>query len=281
MDTLSSDNAGAAVADNQGTGPAAGASATAQPAGQVAGQSAPGEDIFKGIDPNRLPPELRSVHDSMLRDYRSKTEKLSETVKTQLAKELDPWKKDAEMYRQLSAHEEFVKQWNSYAERTNTQQQQQSAVQSLPPEIQERLQKVDMIEQKFQEAEAERAISVFKEAVDEKGEMLHPDFEKFVDIPLGTHPKTGDFSLMRACVELSPGESLTEKMEAGYQQAKAAYDRIFEEGKKAGMGRLQAKVLNSTQPPSNGTAAKTTTSMPKNAHEAMRLARQGIVVKSD
>lgn len=277
--TISGDNSATTTADNPvGSEPAAAAAGTAPPAGQVAGQSAPGEELFKGLDPTKLPPELRSHYDNMLRDYRDKTGKLSEQVKSQVAKEAEQYRKDAEFFRQLSGQDAFVKQWNEYVQKANAQQQQSQAVQGLPPEVQERLQKVDMIEQKVQRAEALESINAFAEAADEKGAKLHPDFDKFSEISLGTHAEAGDYSLLRASIELAPGNSLQEKMEAGYKLAKAAYDRIFEEGKKAGMGRTLAKAKNGSLAPSSVNAGTMAPHRAKDAAEALKFARQGLEV---
>lgn len=276
---ISGDNEATATVDNPVvTEPAATDAATAQPAGQVAGQSAPGEEIFKGMDPTKLPPELRTHYDNMLRDYRDKTGKLSENIKTQVTKATEQYRKDAELFRQLSGQDEFVKQWNDYVQKATTQQQQSQAVQGLPPEVQERLQKVDMLAQKVERADALESINAFADAVDDKGAKLHPDFDKYAEVTLGTHAQAGEYSLLRASMELATGNSIQEKMENGYKLAKATYDRIFEEGKKAGMGRLQTKAKSGSFAPSSVNAGNMAPRQAKDAVEALKFARQGLEV---
>lgn len=251
------------------------ANGTAQPGGDANGQGAPADSGFTRVDPNTLPPQLRSTYDNLLRDYKEKTTKLSETVKSESA----AFKQRAELYDQLSGQEEFVKQWNEYVQKVNAKQQESQAVQGLPPDIQQKLQKVDLIEQKMQQTEALEVINAFENALDDKGQKVHADFGKFAEIQIGTHPQAGEYSLLRAAVELAPGNTTQEKLANGYKIAQQAYSAIYEEGRKAGMGRLQARVLNGTQPPSNSGPGMTTTERrPKNAQEALDMARKGIAV---
>jgi hypothetical protein len=131
-------------------------------------------------------------------------------------------------------------------------------------------------------AELAQVRDAFADAVNEKGEKIHPDFDKFNEIIVGQLNEGNDaedFSLLRACIELAPGTNPNEKLANGYKQAKQMYEAIFEEGRKAGMGRLQAKVLNGTQPPTNvGSGLSVTEKKPRNAHEAIEMARKGLVV---
>ena len=124
-------------------------------------------------------------------------------------------------------------------------------------------------------------IKAFEEAKNEKGELLHPDFEKFSGLRLGTHPQAGEYDLLRAAIELAPGETPQEKMENGYKAAKATYDAMFEEGKKAGMGRLQTKARNGTFAPSSVNAGSTAPHRAKNAVEALEFARKGLAVPNE
>lgn len=279
---ISSDNPQVAAPDNQ-SGPGAVAPGTAQPAGQVAGQSAPGEELFKGMDPNTLPPQLRAHYDSMLRDYREKTGKLSETVKSQLAKEIEPYRTKATTYDELLKQERFVKMWNDYV----TQENQRMAQEANPSDPQSKLlQEIEQLKksheetaQQVRQAQAAEVIAAFSEAVDEKGAKLHPEFDKLSGFSLGAHEKAGEYSLLRAAIELAPGGNAQEKLENGYKAAKATYDAIFEEGKKAGMGRLQQKVQNATNPPSSVPATSVASGRPKDALEALQWAKKGIAVQ--
>lgn len=262
----------------------AGGPVTAQPNGEANGQSASVEETFGNVDPRTLPPQLRSVYDNMLRDYKGKTTKLSETVKSQVAKELEPYRTKAQTYDDLLKQEEFVRQWNEYVEKRNSSQ---AAAQVDPNDPQAKLlQEVQALKKSQEEiaaqvrtAEAAEVISAFSEAVDEKGQKLHPDFDKLAGLTIGSHEKAGEYSLLRTAIELAQGANAQEKLENGYKAAKATYDAIFEEGRKAGMGRLQEKVKNATNPPSSVPGVKVAAGRPKDALEALQWAKQGIAVE--
>lgn len=275
MDTqISGDNSTSVVTDNQ-TGPVTQDVVTVQTAGQVAGQSAPGEEIFKGVDPTKLPPELRSHYDNMLRDYRSKTEKLSESIKAQVAKETESFRQKAEWYDTALKDPELVKVINDYVQKLNEGQSQKQATDGLPPEVRQKLEKVDVIEQELNRAKANEVVTAFQEAVNDKGEPLHPNFQKYKEVVIGSHPELGEYNLMRVAVELSKGETDLEVLENAYKLAEGVYNKIFEEGKKAGMGRVHDKVRNGTNPPSSLNAASTAPRRPKDALEALEFAKRG------
>lgn len=277
-----SDNSNTAVADNQSTTfePATSVPETGATNGQAQNGGAP-DDIFKGIDPKRLPPEAKVHYDSMLKDYREKTARLSETIKTEAQKAAEAFKSKAELYDQIATQEEFVKQWNEYVQKTTQPQGNQPGdpkVAQLEAQLQE-------IKTNLQMNELLQVTTSFAEAQDEKGQLLHPDFDQLNSISIGkmmNGKQAEDFSLLRACIELSQGNP-QEKLANGYKTAKAIRDSIFEEGKKAGMGRVQAKVLNSSNPPSNssGDVLSVTDKRPKNAHEAFEMAKRGMIVSRD
>jgi len=139
------------------------------------------------------------------------------------------------------------------------------------------------MEQKIQLTELSKVTDSFAEAVNEKGEKIHPDFDRLNEFVIGKANGSEEYSLLRACIELSPGKSPQERLTMGYKAAKELHDKIFEEGKKAGMGRVQAKVLNGTNPPSlsSGDVLSVTDKKPKNAREALAMARRGQVVSRD
>lgn len=243
------------------------------PVGEVNGQSTTDTDKgFTNIDPKTLPPTLKSVYDNMLRDYTKKTMSISERVKSETAKGLEQFKAKAEMYDQVIGNEQFVKQWNEYVQKAN------QSVQNGQNPSDEVTAKLQELEKKFKTTESLETINAFADAKDEKGESLHPDFDKFSSIKIGTHPESGDYDLLRTAIELAPGNSTMEKLENGYKMAKAVYDNIFEEGKKAGMGRVNAKARNGSFTPSSGSGpiSGTATKRPSNALEALEMARQGL-----
>lgn len=270
---ISGDTSAALPADNPATGHAEGTAGTPQTNGQPDGQTGHVDDLFKGIDPQKLPPELRPHLDNMVRTYREKTEKLSETLKSEVAKATEAYRQKAEFYDQVSQQEEFVKQWNEFVQKSS--QPQNGAEQDQPLQrFEQQLQEVKM---ELQKSKALEVVNAFADAVNEKGEKLHPDFEKMSGIKLGTHTQAGDYDLLRTAIELAPGATPAEKMENGYKAAKAVYDSIFEEGKKAGMGRVQNKARNGTFAPSGASGvAGMAPHRAKNALEALQFARQGL-----
>lgn len=247
-----------------------------------AGQSAPIEETFTKVDVNTLPPQLQESYKNMLRDYKEKTQRIAETVKSEVAKSTESLRSKAEYYDSIVGQEEFVKQWNEYVQKVNQAENVQPGSSETNPELMQLKAKVQEVSQKLQEAELSQVTDAFAEAVNEKGEKLNPHFEKLNEMSIG-HIQNGnqaeEFSLLRACVELAQANSPYEKLAMGYKKAEEVYNAIFEEGRKAGMGRVQAKVLNGSQPPTNvGGALSMTEKKPKTAREALEMAKKGIMV---
>src|SRR6266850_4336901 len=86
------------------------------------GQSASADESFTRIDPNTLPPQLRTAYNNMLTDYKQKTTSLAERIKQETAKAAEAYRQKADFYDQFSGQEEFVKQWNSYVQKVNEAQ---------------------------------------------------------------------------------------------------------------------------------------------------------------
>lgn len=273
-------------ATSENTTPDSNGSETVQTGGEAIGeQSAPvTEDNFTRVDPKTLPPQLRAAYDNMLRDYKEKTTKLSETIKAEVAKNLNPYREKADFYDRLTKEEAFVAKWNEYVQQVSQPTAQNPNTDPAVLEVKTQLQQ---IQQKLQEAETHEIMSGFADAVNEKGVKLHPDFDMLNSLSIGQRINgTGepdDFSLLRACVELSGGNSPQEKLANGYKAAKSLYTSIFEQGKKAGMNRLQTKVQNSSLPPSNsnGETLQLIDKKPTSAREALEMARKGQIVSRD
>lgn len=252
-----------------------------QPNSQANGQSAAGSESFvpKNVDLNTLPPQVRAyvdeVNKQMVRGFTEKTTKLSETVKSETAKAVEAYRQKAEFYDQIAKEEAFVKMWNEHVQRSSQPDPNVDPTQQKLNEIERRQQEIDV---KVRTAETLEVINAFAEAKNEKGEKLHPDFDKLSGFKIGVHQKAGQYDLLRTAIELAPGNSPQEKMENGYKAAKATYDAIFEEGKKAGMGRVQQRAQNGSFAPS-GTNAATGTAphRAKNALEALQFAKQGLM----
>lgn len=245
------------------------------------GQSATGSDSFlpQGLDLKTLPPALRAhlenVNKEMVRGFTEKTTKLSETIKAETAKAVASYKEKAEFYDQFVAHEDLVKYYNDYANRL---QQKATMQQETTGHVDNELkQEIQQIKTELATSKTLEIVNAFAEAKDEKGNLVHPDFEKLSGIKIGKHDQGGEIDILRTAISIAPGKTPAEKLENGYRAAKAAYDSIFEEGRKAGMGRLQAKAKNGSLPPSSSAASSTASRRPKDALEALQFARQGLV----
>lgn len=276
---ISADNPVTTGSDNPATEPVSTVNGTSTTDGQAQG-GAPDADLFKGIDPRTLPPQAKAAYDSMLKDYRDKTSRLSETIKTEKEKAIEAYRQKAEYYDQFSTQDEFVKQWNDYV------QKQQAGTNESGDPVSELKTQLQEMQHKIQISELSQVTDAFVEAVDDKGQKLHPDFDKLNSIMLGTINEGGrqqPFSLLRAAVELDKSQDPQEKLANGYKAAKAQYDAIFEAGRKAGMGRMQSKVLNGTNPPSgsNGETLSLTEKRPKSAKEALEMAKKGLMVSRE
>jgi len=253
-----------------------------------ASQSATAQDSFipQGVDINTLPPNVRAMVDKinkdMVRGFTEKTTKLSETTKAEVEKAVQSYREKASTYDQIASQEEFVKQWNEYVQKS---QQSQDSGNPNDPKLSKLEAQLQEMSQKMQISELSQITEAFAGAEDEKGNKIHPQFDEFNSIALGKLTKgdqSEEFSLLRACVELAEGDH-TQKLANGYKMAKAVYDSIFESGKKAGMGRLAQKAQNGTLPPSSsvGDALTMTEKKPKNAREALEMARRGQVVSRE
>ena len=230
------------------------------------------QEGLSNIDPKTLPPALKAVYDNLYRDYQKKTTSIAERVKAEVAKSIGGYKEKAEQFEQIANNEEFVKMWNDHVEKLKSAQSNDQPVDEVSRKLQD-------IEVKLKTQESLEAINIFADAKDEDGEMLHPEFDRLSEIKIGTHSKSGEYDLLRAAIELAPGDSYMEKLENGYQAAKEVYDTIFEEGRKAGMGRMNDKVKNSTYAPSAGSSKLSSYAQkqPANALEALEMARKGLL----
>ena len=284
MDDLTNSNPGTGDAATTETSPAA-TTGTVQTNGEANnGQGAPVDEGFTHVDPKTLPPQLRSAYDNMLRDYKEKTTKLSETTKAEVAKATDAFRAKAEFYDQFASREDAVQWWNEYVNKNNSNGTNTES--NGDPKLTQLEQELQAMKQKMQQSEVAEITSAFAEAINEKGEKLNPQFDELNSIMIGkiqNGQEAEGFSLLRACIELSNGKTPQEKLANGYKEAKATYDAIFESGKKAGMGRLQMKVKNGTIPPSNSTGdvLSVTDKRPKNAREALEMAKRGQVVSRE
>lgn len=291
-DPISTASEAVATAQAQIKGNAEEAKTTSQPDGEAARQSATATETFvpEGVDVNSLPPALRAqveqINKDMVRGFTEKTTKLSEAIKAETAKAVEAFRQKAEQYDALTADEEVTRAINELIQRRNAPPPNQDPVKALEEKVKTFEEKVKTSEERiqFQEQvkELESEVVAFESAVDEKtGKPLHPDFESLAGIQIGSVQRPGgkkeSYSLLRFAIETAEGQTPQEKLENGYKNAKAVRDAIFEEGKKAGMGRLQQKSASASLPPSGSFAPSGTA--PKKAAsglEAIQFARQGL-----
>lgn len=271
------------VGDTTGNPPdPAAANGTSNQTGEASGQGATGQDTFipKGLDLNTLPPNLRTqiekINSDMVRGFTEKTTKLSETIKAEREKAIEAYRQKAELYEQVAGNDEFVKMWNDYV-------QKQSGQTPDPNDPAGELRKeMQAIKQQLATADTKQMMDAFADAQDEKGNRVNAMFDDLNSVVLGKQGEQ-EVSLLRVGIQLAPGKNLAEKIANGYKAMKQMHDTIFEAGKKAGMGRVQAKVLNGTNPPSgaNGDVPTVTDRRPKSAKEALEMAKKGVMVSRD
>ena len=283
-DQISSASEAVATAQAQVNGTAEEAKSTTQPDGEAARQSAPATETFvpEGVDVNSLPPALRAqveqINKDMVRGFTEKTTKLSEAIKAETEKAVKAFKQKAEQYDALASDEEVTRAINELIQKRNAPDPTKDPVKVLEERV-KAFEEKDQFKAQVEEIQSE--VVKFESAVDDKGKPLHPDFAALGEIHIGSlarpNGKEDRYSLLRFAIETAPGNTPTEKLENGYKAAKAVRDAIFEEGKKAGMGRLQQKSAAASIPPSGSFAPSgTAPAKAKNALEAIQFARQGL-----
>ena len=278
MDNLTNSTPASAATATPVTDPAA-TTGTVQSSGQATGQSAPAQDSFTGVDPNTLPPQLKRAYDGMLKDYKSKTTEIAEQRKKYA--DYDDLKQKAGFYDQFSSREDAVKWWNEYVQKQNGHQNGTDATQDpVQAKLQDLEKRLEGEQQARRQTEVAQVVDAFSTAKDEKGQLLRPDFEELAGLDLGKTEDGDTYSLLRACVDLSPGKTPDEKLLAGYQAAKSIRDKIFEEGRKHGMGKMLSKVRNSTEAPTITSDKTSFTGDAKklSVREARELAEKGVMV---
>lgn len=291
------------------TGPAPSATGTV-PNGSEAGpgQSAPTEESFTNVDPNSLPPELRSKYDNMLRDYKSKTQQIADERRA-----IDGKLKKADVLEQLEQHPkypELVRFWNGL---TNKEQQavvdQQNGEQngqarperptaqewdaaridpSLMPDLIQReiqaerhdlqgrhaeLQREQAaVKQSMLQRDAREILDAYADAKDEKGEKLHPDFDELAE--------KGLIPMFLDKMDAQDKRDMSKAVSVAYQKAKEVADHFYSKGKNSALGTIQQKATQSTEPPSitagetyNGTDPKKIS-----VKEAILLGKKGVRV---
>lgn len=253
---------------------------TSQPSSDATGQGASAEETFTQVNPNTLPPQLRESYNNMLRDYKAKTTGIADRVKTETEKATQEYRDKADWYDKILGQEEFVKQWNTYVDRIN---QETAARENDPQAVMQK--ELAQLKAQVQESTTLEAINTFANAKNEKGELAHPDFDKLNSISVGEfdtgNGKRAQMSMLNVAIRMAEGDTPQERIANGYKSANAVYNAIYEEGKKAGLGRMQTKALSSSEPPTISQPGSLAPHRAKNALEALEFARQGLAVPKD
>lgn len=232
----------------------------------VAVGAQPAEEQFGGVDIKTLPKEIQTLlkekHDAMLKDYKEKTTKLADDRKS-----MEPLSRKAELLDQLAQDQEFIQWWNSRNQKSQPEQEQKD----LTPEEQ-LIQRVQNIESELSSERAQNLVNTFADAVDEKGQKLHPDFDEL-----------SNEGLIKGYLDLNPPTSKAEfskRLEEAYKWSNALATKYREAGKKAAYEEMQKKAGISTTPPSTGAKGTYDGPDPRKASvaELVDMARRGIRV---
>lgn len=208
------------------------------------GEAATKDDSFTQLDPNSLPPELKSKYDSMLSDYKKKTAEIAEQ-----RRQYESYTDKVKFADMVTSDPEFVdwfnKKYSSDAQNHNNNE--------VPEPI--------AIKRELDTVKASLVVKDFKQG--------HPDFDQL----------DAD-GLISGYVRLNPPTSerdWTSTLKKAYEYAKSTRDKWVDEGRKEGLQRVSEKANSSTIPPSS-TPAPAYSGDPKNmsVSEAVALAMKGI-----
>lgn len=280
------------------TGPESAATGTASTVGGDANrQGAPAEEQF---DVNTLPAELRSKYDNMLRDYKSKTEKLANERRS-----YEDRLKKAEILEALEQHPkypELVKFWNGLtqeqqkaaadaggspngqgqaarptsedwaAAQGDSLQMQQLVQREIMAEKAELQQQQAEIKQEILVRDAKEVINAFADMEDEKGTKIRPDFDELHE--------NGLISMFLDRMNPQDKRQMNTAIAKAYEQAKSVADHFHAKGKNEGLGIIQQKAAQSTQQPTVTAGETYGGKDPKSlsVSEARALAKKGIKV---
>lgn len=261
-------------------------------AGLPEDQGAP-DATFSQVDPQTLPPELKSKYDSMLSDYKKKTADLAQQRREAQAS-LDK----AKLYDQIASDEAFVTYWNNLSQKEHQKEQQRQ------PDGQPReLAGFQLSEQDYQKAfESPQGLAdVLQRAIVSVNENLKNEIKtvqqenlvrkagEFIN-EFSTRPEYSEFKKLNKhgfiTYQLRANPAKTEKeweprLKWAYDNAKKVYSDIYQEGYQAGLGRMTEKTKGSTMVPSAGADKFYAGGDPKKltVREALELATKGIRVQ--
>lgn len=249
---------------------------------QVTGDRGGPEDSFTSIDPKTLAPELQPIYKNLQRDYTAKSQSVAEKMR-----QFEAASKKAELYDQVSSDPRFVEYWNGLNNQQKAEAMQDANPENLPIS-QEEFAKAFESPQNFAAFIKSLQQESQKEIQTVKAELTVTKAEKFIEsFKAKEEYKNYDKyePLMRLYMQSYPAEKPETKyweksLKEAYSFVDKMYNETFEEGKKAGLTRIQEKAAYSTESPSNGAAQIYPGGDPKNlsVKEAVELARKGIRV---
>jgi hypothetical protein len=238
-------------------------------------QTAPAEDTFTSVDVKSLTPELKSKYDAMLTDYKKKTTEAAEIRKSSEAK-----LKQVEDYIQNPEFQRVYQSLNS-AQKAEVRQDTGITEEEFNRAFENKENFAGFVQKvaKISSAQSQQEVTDLKASLMVKDfRQTHPDFEKlnkyqFITKQLQTDPRAHG----------NDANQWNQALNDAYSNAQRVYNEIVEEGKRQGMERIQQKVAQSTEPPTNTPSSVNPFGDPKNwtTAQAIAAARQGYRVPAN
>lgn len=269
------------------TEPASFSNGTAETVGGDANaQGAPAEENLGRVDPKTLPPELRSIHDNMLRDYKDKTSKVAEERKS-----FESFRQKAEAYEQLLQDQNIQaylnkvnqpateepqgpavptpEEWAMATQDPTGMKLQELVTRQVAAEKAELETKQAIIQQDILRRDAKDSIDAFAEAKDTEGKALRPDFYELVD--------NGLIPMFVERMDPKDRKDMGKAIESAYTRAKEITERYYAKGKQEALSIVQQKAAQSTERPSvtPGDVSKVESPEKITVQEAFAAAKKG------
>jgi len=258
------------------------------------------ETLFKGDRSKMTPAEIESEK-NMLRDYKKKTEQVAMERK-KFEQERNALLEKAQKYESLQKDERFLNYLKTIAPETQAQAQELTAQQkfdlgitdeeyqksfeskegffALQQKIHEKLnqslyEKVNQLEAKDITTEAQNVIDAFVSEKDEKGNVLRPHYQSFLED-----------GLIDGFIRLNPADqnnpdAWAERLSQAYDFSSKIREKYYKMGQESVTASLQKKQAASTQMPSAtmGDASFSGDPLKLTDREAFELAKKGIRVQ--
>jgi hypothetical protein len=236
-------------------------------------QTAPSEDTFTSIDVKSLSPELKSKYDAMLTDYKKKT-----TEAAQIRKEAEERLKEVQGVVQ---DPRFVQAYSQLNSQQKSQVREDMGISD--DEFNKAFESKDEFAKFVQKVARVSTSQSQQEIVDLKASLTVKDFKathadydeinkyKFIEYQLRNDPRAQGTDPVQWQSALNDA----------YSNGKRVMDELIEKGRQAGLERIQQKVSQSTEPPTDMGSGESPTGDPRNwtTAEAIANAKRGIRAK--